>query len=388
MYNLQYIFIGHCMFESDTPQPSSCISHSFAILLLPFLFLLGLYLAYFGMFSLKVEMYTLIIVTFIFIVFSFFVKHNANYTVCHIKGSFAHMEEMLHTNLRDNALTIMGKTKSTLGIKEFMSEYYTDIRNDNFARVAPSVFPMLGILGTFIAIAISMPDFTVENTAGLDHEISLLLSGIGTAFYASIYGIMLSLVWTYFEKRGMAKVDKQIYDLEKVYKNRIWKKSELIKHQHMQSELKDQKIVQTLKETFDMGFIKEINEHYLKSFTTIMNETNKNFSTLTHQMGEATRELRTTLNKIESKSESVNAVSLMLDNMAGFNSNAKTLQESMQRFDKSVDHTFTMIDKELAQSVQKLTTFARIVSEQNQLILQNMASLKKHSNETTPIKDI
>ena len=376
------------MFESDTPHPSSCISHSFAILLLPFLFLLGLYLAYFGVFTLKVEVHTLIIVTFIFIVFAFFVKHNANYAVCHIKGSFAHMEEMLHTNLRDNALTIMGKTKSTLGIKEFMSEYYADIRNDNFARVAPSVFPMLGILGTFIAIAISMPDFTVENTAGLDHEISLLLSGIGTAFYASIYGIMLSLVWTYFEKRGIAKVDKQIYDLEKVYQNRIWKKSELIKHQHMQSELKDQKIIQTLKETFDMGFIKEINEHYLKSFTTIMNETNKNFSTLTHQMAEATRELRTTLNKIESKSESVNAVSLMLDNMAGFNSNAKTLQESMQRFDKSVDHTFTMIDKELAQSVQKLTTFARIVSEQNQLILQNMASLKKHSKETTPIKDI
>ncbi len=30
----------------------------------------------------------------------------------------------------------------------------------NFAKIGTSTFPMLGILGTFIAIAISMPDFT------------------------------------------------------------------------------------------------------------------------------------------------------------------------------------------------------------------------------------
>lgn len=359
------------MIELDKPQKTSCFSHSLAILLIPFLFILGLVLAYFDVISLKVEAHTLGIVMFIFVVFISFVKHNANYSVCYMKSSFSHMEEGLHAELRDNALTIMGKTKSTLVIQDFIAEYYTDIRNDNFARVAPSVFPMLGILGTFIAIALSMPDFTVQDTGALDREISLLLSGIGTAFYASIYGIMLSLIWTYFEKRGMAKIDKQVFDLEKIYKNRIWKKAELIKHQHMQSELKDQKIVQTLKETFDMNFIKEINEQYLKNFTTIMNETNNSFTQLTINMKEASSELHRTLEKINDKNESVNAVNIMLENMSSFNVNAHNLQTSMERFDKSVDHTFTMIDKELAQSVQKLTTFAQIISEQNQLILQN-----------------
>jgi len=373
--------IGCSMMQFDKPQKTSCFSHAFAILLIPFLFIVGLVLAYFGILSLKVEAHTLAIVMFIFIVFTFFVKHNANYAVCHMKGSFTHMEEQLHTSLRENALTIMGKTKSTLAIKDFISEYYTDIRNDNFARIAPSVFPMLGILGTFIAIALSMPDFTVQDTGALDHEITLLLSGIGTAFYASIYGITLSLIWTYFEKRGMTKVDKQIYDLEKIYKDRIWKKSELIKHQHMQSELKDQKIVQTLKETFDMGFIKELNEQYLKNFTSIMQETTKSFTQLTVHMKEASSELHQTLEKIDHKNESVNAVNIMLENMSSFNVNAHNLQKSMDRFDKSVDHTFTMIDKELAQSVQKLTTFARIVSEQNQLILQNISNLNKQLKE-------
>ena len=365
------------MQQFDKQNSTSCSSHSFAILLIPFLFLLGLVLAYIGLFSLKVDLHTLAIVGFIFVVFAFFVKHNANYAVCHMKGSFFKMEEDLQAALRSNALTIMGKTKSTLHVKDFIAEYYQDIRNDNFARVAPSVFPMLGILGTFIAIALSMPDFTAKDSSALDREISILLSGIGTAFYASIYGIMLSLIWTYFEKRGMAKVDKQIFDLEKLYGMRVWKKSELIKHEHMQSELKDQRIVETLKETFNMDFIKELNDQYLKNFTTIINDTTNSFTKLTVHMQEASSELRDTLENLHGRKETANAVQTMEENIAGFNQNAKNLQQSMERFDTSVDHTFDKIDAELGQAVEKLATFARIVSEQNQLILKNMATLKQ-----------
>ena len=364
------------MQKFDKQNAPSCTSHSLTILLVPFLFVLGLVLAYLSIFPLKVELHTLGIVVFIFVIFAFFVKHNANYAVCHIKGSFVSMEENLHAALRDNALTIMGKTKSTLHVKDFISDYYQDIRNDNFARVAPSVFPMLGILGTFIAIALSMPDFSVKDTSALDREISVLLSGIGTAFYASIYGIMLSLIWTYFEKRGMAKVDKQIIDLEKLYGTRVWKKSELIKHQHMQSELKDQQIVKTLKETFNMGFINQLNDQYLKNFKTIIQETSSSFTKLTVHMKEASSELRDTLENIETKKETVKAASSMKKNLEGFNTNAKSLQETMERFDVSVEHTFDTIDNELGLAVEKLSTFARIISEQNQLILKNMATLK------------
>jgi len=367
--------------SSDKKSTVSCASHSLTILLIPFLFLLGLVLAYFGVFPLKVEFHTLLIVAFIFIVFSFFVKHNASYSVCHMKGTFSNMEDDLNGALRVNALTIMGKTKSTLHVKEFITEYYRDIRNDNFARVGPSVFPMLGILGTFIAIAISMPDFTVQNSEALDHEISVLLSGIGTAFYASIYGIMLSLIWTYYEKRGLAKIDKQILDLEKIYGARVWKKFELIRHEHMLSELKDQEIVQTLKETFNMDFIKELNEQYLKNFTKIIEDTSVNFTKLTIHMQEASAELRDTLENIQNREKTVKAVSTMQDSIEGFNSNAINLQKSMERFDGSVDHTFDKIDQELGTAVGKLTTFARIISEQNQLILNNMATLKQQDKD-------
>ena len=365
------------MMDIDNKSTHSCFANAFVIVLLPLLFLVALALAFVGVLPLLVELHTLFIISFIFVVFVLFVKHNANYAACHMRDSFEKMEESLQTELRANALTIMGKTKSTLYVQDFMEDYYKDIRNDNFAKVASSIFPMLGILGTFIAIAISMPDFTVKDLNALDKEISVLLSGIGTAFYASIYGIALSLIWTYFEKRGMAKVDKQIYDLEKLYGKRVWKKSELIKHEHMQSELKDQQIVETLKETFNMDFIKELNEQYLKNFTTIINDTTNSFTKLTVHMQEASSDLRETLESLNGKNKSMTALEMMEQNIAGFNENAKNLHKSMEKFDGSVDHTFEKIDSELGQAVEKLATFARIVSEQNQLILKNMATLKQ-----------
>jgi len=361
----------------DNSNTSSCFPNAFVIILLPLIFLVSLGLGYAGIIPFKVELHTLLIIAFIFVVFITFVRHNANFAACHMRGSFGQMEEQLQYELRANALTIMGRTKSTLHVKDFMEEYYKDIRNDNFARVAASVFPMLGILGTFIAIAISMPDFTVKDLDSLDHEISILLSGIGTAFYASIYGITLSLIWTYFEKRGSSKVERNLYDLEKLYEGRVWKKAELIKHEHMQNELKDQEIVKTLKETFNMDFIRELNEQYLKNFTTIMSETSHSFSELTKQMQSASAELRMTLDKVQDRRESVNAVSTIRENIEGFNENARNLRRTLERFDGTVDHTFEKIDVEVGEIVEKLGSFARVINEQNHLILKNLSALNE-----------
>jgi len=217
----------------------------------------------------------------------------------------------------------------------------------------------------------------VEDTQSLDREISILLSGIGTAFYASIYGIMLSLIWTFFEKRGMAKVDKQVFDLEKLYGARVWKESELIKHRHMQAELKDQQLLETLKETFDMRFIKELNEQYMKNFTMMVHETSENFTKLTLHMQEASTNLKETLENMQSKKDGISAIAYMQENIEGFNNNAQNLQKSMERFDGSVEHTFENIDRELGQAVEKLSKFGHIISEQNQLILNNMSTLKE-----------
>ena len=356
------------MIELEKTKQKSCFAPFFALLFLPLLFLSGLVAGYLGYVPLHVEIHTLIIIAFIFLIFVLFIRHNANVAVCKMRGSFVKMEGDLEEALEENTLTIMGETKSTLVIDSFIADYYKEIRNDNFAKVAPSVFPMLGILGTFIAIALSMPDFTVKDLDALDQEISLLLSGIGTAFYASIYGIFLSLLWIYFEKRGISKVEKNIYDLEKIYNKRIWKRSELIKHEHMQSELKDQQIVQTLRDTFNLDFIKEINEQYMKNYKTIIDDTTNSFMQLSEHMQNTSSDLRETLGMIQSREESVNAVAYIKKNIEAFNQNAQSLNKALEHFDSTVDHTFEKIDTEVGEIVEKLADFAFMLSEQNREI--------------------
>jgi uncharacterized protein YktB (UPF0637 family) len=126
-----------------------------------------------------------------------------------------------------------------------------------------------------------------------------------------------------------------------------------------------------------MNFIKELNEQYLKNFTTIVNSTTDSFSLLNDHMREASSELRDTLNRVHDRQESVNAVETIKENIEGFNSNAINLQRSMERFDGTVEHTFDKIDSEMGEVVEKLSTFAKIISEQNQMILEDQASQKE-----------
>ena len=357
----------------------SCFGIFFLLFLVPFIAVVLLSLGYTGILPFKVEMHTLITLGIIFMIFLFFIKHNASYAACKISNNFALMEDNLQEALKANALTIMGKTKSTLTVRDFIEEYFKGIRDDNFARVASSVFPMLGILGTFIAIALSMPDFTVSDSGQLDREISLLLSGIGTAFYASIYGIFLSLWWIFFERRGLARIEESSLSLEALYGSRIWKKSELIKHEHMQTELKDQKIIQTLQETFSLDFIKDLNNQYIRNFKTIIDDTTNSFERITNHMESVSRDLRKTIEQIDDRKESVEAVATVKKDIGTFIEGVNHLNRGLEKFNGSVDHTFGKIDYELAGAVDKLGEMAEIIVAQNLSIQKKLSDTNKES---------
>jgi len=217
-----------------------------------------------------------------------------------------------------------------------------------------------------------MPDFSSSNEAQLDHEISLLLSGIGTAFYASIYGIFLSIVWSFFEKRGLSKVDTDSHQLHDVYSSYIWSESELKKHEHMQHEIRDQKMIQALKETFNLEFIQALNEKHLENFQTIIGETNKNFTSITNHMQMVSTDLKDTIAKIEASKAALTATERLEHNIDKFTQTTTKLNQTLEQFDntleKSLTMTYTQIDTEVAEIVKKLANFAHSTAEQNKIL--------------------
>jgi hypothetical protein len=371
--------------HSTTP----CYLNYFIILLLPTLFFVGIISGYLNIIPLKVDLHSVIIIGIIYFIYLLFIQHNANFVVCKMRKKYVELQKALQEAIKENSLTIFNKTKSTIDIDDFIAEYYKTFRNDNYASIAPSFFPMLGILGTFTAIAISMPNFTITDTEALDHDISMLLSGIGTAFYASIYGIFLSILWNFFEKRGLSKVDHDAHQLSEIYKSYIWSESELKRHEHMQHEMRDKKMMDTLKETFNLDFIKTLNEKHLENFHTIMSETNKSFAAITDHMQMVSTDLKETLQKIQYSQASLSASENIEKNIIEFNKTTKELNQTLNKFDASLENalnlTFHKIDDELSSIIVKLANFANSTSQQNAILQETIT--KYHNQISSQIVD-
>jgi Mg2+ and Co2+ transporter CorA len=245
---------------------------------------------------------------------------------------------------------------------------------------------MLGILGTFTAIAISMPDFSIKESSQLDSEISLLLSGIGTAFYASIFGIFLSILWNYFEKRGLSKADDDRNQLESVYSGFIWSDSELKRHEHSQHELRDAKLIEALQKTFNLDFIQTLNQQHMENFQTIIDETNRNFSNITTHMKMVSKDLQDTISKVNKSNNALDATYKIDRNLSKFTETTDKLQYSIDRFENSLENslnlTFHKIDDELGDIIIKLGNFATSISEQNRVLQDTISTYHREISNT------
>ncbi len=350
----------------DNPSSNSCSTflRFIVIAFLPTLFLAFIYLNYFNIISIgNVSKEIVYITSFIYLIFLLFIPHNAYIAECKIKSKLHQLTTALDAEIEQTSITIKNKRKSVLNIREFLQTYFSNVRNDNFAKIATSTFPMLGILGTFIAIAISMPDFTVSDTKELDKEISALLSGVGTAFYASIFGIFLSLLWSFFERYGLSKIEQLSNSIENIYKNAIWSKQELLKFQYEQKSILENNFTKSLKEIFNLDFIKEINKEHLQNYEKIMAQTQKGLKDIEDSLVKTSNYLSYNLQELKDTKQALEAQRNIQQNLAVFNKSANELKELLLSFDDSLDTALIKIDSELAKSVGQIEKVTKMVKE-------------------------
>lgn len=229
------------------------------ILLFPtiiyFIFILG----YFEIINLKVEAHSIILMGLIYIVSIVFAFHNAEFSYCVLANQIDDFRTNLKQYILKNLLKIGEDTKSNASFKDFFNEYIDVIKNENYSSVANGIFPTLGILGTFISIAITMPNFNSQNASALEQEISVLLSGVGTAFYVSIYGMFLLLWWIYFERRGYSKIDRLSEKLKLSTQDFFWTKEEIEQGYLQENLLHFEKIGKMFSKMSGGSFFEELN---------------------------------------------------------------------------------------------------------------------------------
>ena len=206
---------------------SNCKIRIFILLSLPIALFLFAILGYIHIINFNIKLHSVVMMAVIFLIFLGFARHNAYYATCKLRKNFLPFREELEEFMKKNLLEITGIEKANASIDDFLNNYAKTLRNEHFSSIAPGLFPTLGILGTFISIAISMPDFSVGTSQALEQEISKLLSGVGTAFYVSIYGIFLSIWWLLFEKSGVSRFAKDANFIKESTKDLFWQKEEI-----------------------------------------------------------------------------------------------------------------------------------------------------------------
>lgn len=232
------MFVEEDFFELNSKFYTNCkpVSRIITLLSIPVLLFVAVLLCYLGTLPLKVEIHSVILIGIILFIYLFFVRHNAYYVSCKFKTQYDEWANSLKEYINKNLLTIGNTTKANGSVEDFLQDYTSNIRNTNLSTIASGIFPTLGILGTFISIAISMPDFSEGTTQALEAEITTLLGGVGTAFYVSIYGIFLSIWWVFFEKFGMSRFEHDSFVIKENTKSFFWTKID-IETIHIKSNL-------------------------------------------------------------------------------------------------------------------------------------------------------
>ncbi len=108
-------------------------------------------------------------------------------------------------------LTFLHKTNSPTDIGDYIGEY--EINNYTHRRLVemvPDILTSLGILGTFVGLVIGLRGFNPTSYEAMSGSVETLIRGIKVAFATSIYGLSLSLAYSYWLRGTLTAVSETL----------------------------------------------------------------------------------------------------------------------------------------------------------------------------------
>ena len=87
--------------------------------------------------------------------------------------------------------------EDSLNVSTVAAPYKLNLR---VAQSIPSILTSLGILGTFIGLSFAVLNFDSTSSETIRVSINSLLSGMGTAFFTSVFGLLLSVIFLWLER--------------------------------------------------------------------------------------------------------------------------------------------------------------------------------------------
>lgn len=127
----------------------------------------------------------------------------------HLNGIFN------HTYLDDkmeNFTDTVARSEEGIGeIEEYLNEEELDNHiHKRLLEMIPEIFTSLGILGTFVGLVWGLKNFQPNNYEAMTSSVASLVDGIKVAFLTSIYGIALSIIYTFGMKSEYSSMTENL----------------------------------------------------------------------------------------------------------------------------------------------------------------------------------
>lgn len=129
----------------------------------------------------------------------------------------------------------------------------------------PGIFTSLGILGTFLGLSISVMRFNSADASAIRASIESLLSGMGTAFFTSLCGMLFALIYTRTEKWAVNSLSKDLDSLCQRLDNQTY----ISPDKYLENSLE---AISTQISSIDSSFKKNIEEVFNTKIVPMMEE--------------------------------------------------------------------------------------------------------------------
>ena len=106
----------------------------------------------------------------------------------------------------------MGEAKEGIGdIEDYINEDELGLYiHKRILEMIPDILTSLGILGTFVGLVWGLKNFSPNDYEAMTSSVASLVEGIKVAFLTSIYGISLSIVYTYGMKSEYSNMTEKM----------------------------------------------------------------------------------------------------------------------------------------------------------------------------------
>ena len=96
-------------------------------------------------------------------------------------------------------------------VEDYLSEdEMLEYSNYNICMQVPGILTALGILGTFLGLVIGLQGFDFSNADQMTSSVGALVGGLNVAFYTSIYGVSLSIIYNFILRRRITKFGQEL----------------------------------------------------------------------------------------------------------------------------------------------------------------------------------